>query len=151
MHLLCLLYITRTGNFTDLWTKVVTYGDSRLLVSEKQHCWGSNPWPSGFTDTYGRWIMRFRTPSLCLGTLKGICSKTKRLHCHHNAKWSFMPTPPLPVSPCTILLFSPLLALSTLPFSSLVHSWILCRLLNQICLPLSPTFTHQSFPLFPNS
>lgn len=75
MHLLCLLYITRTGNFTDLWTKVVTYGDSRLQVSEKQHCWGSNPWPSGFADTYGRSIMRFRTPNLCLGTLKGICSK----------------------------------------------------------------------------
>lgn len=45
-----------------------------------------------------------------------------------KAKWSFMLTPPLPVSPSFYFAFFLHLVLSSLLFSSLAYPWVLCRL-----------------------
>lgn len=127
MHL-CLLYIK---NLPDLWIKGISHGDSMFLVSGKQCYRGSSPCLASFINTDGRRILRFRTPRglISVSLEKSLLQKVEILQ--SSQCQSFMLIPPLPVSPLFCFAFFLHLVLSSLPFSSLVYHWVLCRLRTQ--------------------
>jgi len=105
------------------------------------------PGPAVFSDSGGRRMVRFRTLVSCLGLLRGVCSKRQRPFSLHSQVILHAHTNTSSLSLAQFCSFSPPCSFSTSTSITCVFTDSFCRHLNQMCLPVSSSFTYQTFPM----
>lgn len=119
-------------------------------VSEAQYCWGRNPWPVGSHWYWWQTNSEIQDSCLPFGAFERS-SERQRPYC-----WQSQVIPDAhPNTFCLSLApfcsFPSPSSFSTSTFITCVFPDSLCKHLNQMCLPVSSSFTHQTFPVsFPS-